>query len=193
MRRMPFPESIQTERLLLRRFIPDDLGAMTAIWSDPDVQASLRPDERFDPATAAQESLDRRLDNWETDGFSLFAAAERESGEVIGWAGAWLQDLSRAHTGEVEVGWTLRRPWWGRGLATEAASASAEAAFTHLDVERVISLIHPSNERSVAVARRLGMEPDGTARHKDLPDLQLLVYSLPRSSFSASPQSRSSR
>ena len=192
---MPFPETIETGRLILRRWTANDLPAMTAIWSDSDVQAALRPGEQVDPQAVARESLDRRLANWTRDGFGLFAAVERGSGEVIGWSGFWRQDIARALEGEIEVGWTLRRPWWGRGLATEAAQASAEAAFADLDLDRVISLILPENTRSIAVAERLGMKTEGTTPHSENPELALCVYSLsnPKSSVSASPQSFSSR
>jgi RimJ/RimL family protein N-acetyltransferase len=192
---MPYPERIETERLILRRWAEDDIDAMTAIWADPGVQAALRPGERIDPRTTAEESLARRLSGWDADGFGLYAVAERASGEVIGWSGAWRQDIAPALEGEIEIGWTLRQPWWGKGLATEAGRASALTAFEHLAVARVISLITPVNAPSIAVATRLGMELDGTARHGELPELVLRVYSLPRpnSSFEASPQSRSSR
>ena len=61
----------------------------------------------------------------------------------------------------LEVGWTLRRRFWGRGYATEAARASLEYAFTTLDQPRVISLIAPDNVNSIRVAERLGERPEG--------------------------------
>ena len=57
----------------------------------------------------------------------------------------------------VEVGWRLARPAWGRGLATEGARASLRHAFGELDLEAVISIIDPANERSIRVAEKLGM------------------------------------
>ena len=57
----------------------------------------------------------------------------------------------------VEVGWRLARPAWGRGLATEGARASLRHAFEELELEAVISIIDPDNERSIRVAQKLGM------------------------------------
>jgi RimJ/RimL family protein N-acetyltransferase len=57
----------------------------------------------------------------------------------------------------VEVGWRLARPAWGRGLATEGARASLRHAFEELELEAVISIIDPENERSIRVAEKLGM------------------------------------
>ena len=190
---MAYPERIETPRLILRRWTPPDLPAMEAIWSDPAVQASLRPHMDTDPQTTARESLQRRMEQWDEHGFGLFAAVERGSGEVIGWLGAWPQDIAPTLAGEIEVGWTLRSEWWGQGLATEGGLASAEVAFAELPIDRVISLIHPANDPSIAVAGRLGMTYEGQAQHGELPDLELSVYAVSRSTFGASPQSRSSR
>ena len=71
----------------------------------------------------------------------------------------------------LEVGWVLGRRYWGRGFATEAARAALHHAFSALGARRVISLIHPDNERSIRVAERLGerfdrrVELSGTPHH----------------------------
>ncbi|MDX6637217.1 MAG: hypothetical protein QOJ01_728 [Solirubrobacterales bacterium] len=189
---MPYPERVETERLLLRRWTAGDLGAMRAIWSDPAVLQSLHPSDSGDPDEIARNALKRHVGAWERDGFGLWAAVDPAEDEVIGWIGAWRQDVGPELGGEVEVGWTLRSPWWGRGLALEGARAAAATAFAEFDVERLISLIGADNQRSIAVATRLGSRPDGTTPHGRIPGLELSVYSLSRSTFGASPQSRSS-
>ncbi len=190
---MPYPRCAETERLILRAWEPTDLDALREIWSDPAVAASLSPGRPVDPSAAARAALGARLSGWERNGFDLWAAVERSSLEVIGWIGAWRQDVAPELAGEVEVGWTLRQPWWGLGLASEGAGAAVATAFAELPVERVIHLIDSANERSIAVATRLGSIPVGTTPHGRVPGLELRVYSLGRSSFGASPQSRSSR
>jgi RimJ/RimL family protein N-acetyltransferase len=71
------------------------------------------------------------------------------SGEVVGWAGYQRRDA--LEPGAVELGWLLRRQFWGRGYATEAARH-----LRALGPERVLHLIHPENGASIAVARKLG-------------------------------------
>ena len=61
---------------------------------------------------------------------------------------------------EVELGWTLAREHWGHGYATEAAAGIRDWAYGELGIERLISIIHPENTASEAVARRLGAVPD---------------------------------
>ena len=58
-----------------------------------------------------------------------------------------------------EVAWLLHRPFWGSGYATEAASATRDAAFTRWRYGAVISLIRPENVPSQKVAQRIGMRP----------------------------------
>ena len=60
-----------------------------------------------------------------------------------------------------ELGWRLARSAWGRGLATEAASAARDDAFKRLALPELISIIHPENERSKRVAVKLGMRMRG--------------------------------
>src|SRR6266498_2573836 len=150
-RAMPYPERIETERLVLRRWTPDDGTAMEAIWRERDVWRAIQPNIPFDP-NQRRGVLDRQLDHWERHGYGLLAAVERSSGEVIGWIGPSHPAFVPQLADRIEIGWTLRPPFWGRGLATEGATAAIDAAFAHLDTDEVISLIHHTNDRSIAVA-----------------------------------------
>jgi RimJ/RimL family protein N-acetyltransferase len=149
---MAYPEEVTTARIMLRRWTAADADARVAIWSDPDVWAALRPGEPGDPVQAAAESQAKQLAHWEKHGFGLWAVVPRGEQEPVGWVGAWYPDFVPEVRGEIEIGWTLRRPFWGRGLATEAARKAVAATFEHLEPERVISLIAPENDRSAAGA-----------------------------------------
>jgi RimJ/RimL family protein N-acetyltransferase len=194
---MAYPESIDTERLSLRRWTLDDGDAMDAIWRERDIWSTLRPEIPFDP-DAGRDMLARHLAHWERHGFGLWAVAERPSDAIVGWVGpshpAFVPELAD----RIEIGWTLRPPVWGRGIATEGAGAAIDAVFEHLDTDEVISLIHHTNARSIAVAERLGMQHDRDVLHPELGE-DLRVYALSRSasrsssSRGASDQSTSSR
>jgi RimJ/RimL family protein N-acetyltransferase len=190
---MPFPEQVETERLILRRWQPGDLDAYLTIWAEPGVRNQLWPDGEPGPEDLASR-FQHQLGHWRKHGFGLWHALDRATDESAGWIGAWYPDFIPELIGEIEIGWTLRRPFWGRGLATEGARVAVETAATHLDPPRLISIISPGNERSIAVATRLGMERAATVRHPEL-DTALDVYELPRPSSrrGASPQSTSSR
>lgn len=152
---------------------------MAATWSDRAVWEALRPGDPGDPAGAAAESHAKHVRHWDEHGFGLWVVVPRGESEPVGWTGAWYPDFVPEVRGEIEVGWALRRAYWGRGLATEAARHAIATAFEHLAPDRIISLIAPANERSAAVARRLGMRHATTAATDH--GVQLRVFELPRS------------
>lgn len=194
---MPYPERVETERLILRRWLASDAPAMEAIWREPEVWDALQPNRPYDPQQW-RSMLDRHVRHWDVHGFGLWAVTTADEPQPMGWVGASHPTFVPELAGEVEIGWTLRPALWGRGLATEAAIAATAAAFGELPNDRVISLIHPRNERSMAVAHRLGMSRAGEATPPDLGE-PLIIYALSRSSWSssssrgASAQSTSSR
>ena len=65
------------------------------------------------------------------------------------------------HFPDLEVNWLRGRLWWGRGLAYEAAAACTDHAFTRLHRSTISAFIDTGNERSMRLARRLGMADIG--------------------------------
>src|SRR3954464_5238639 len=146
---------MDTPRLELRPFSTDDAPAAHRVYSDPDVMRYVAT------GPLAEESMTVRLlqdysahqREW---GYSFWAVVERASGTLIGDAG-----LYRTPAGEVELGYTLGKPWWGRGYATEAAGAWLEAAFSQLGISEVVALAEPANAASLRVLEKLGMTRAG--------------------------------
>jgi RimJ/RimL family protein N-acetyltransferase len=184
-----FPERIETERLVLRRPRPDDRGAWLGIWGDPAVWRSLRPELGPDPGFALSR-FEHHLDHWTSHGFGLWLAEERATRMIAGWTGPAHPEFVPELAGEVEIGWTYRRPFWGRGLALEAASAAVGTAFAHLPPERVIALVDATNVRSQRVAARLGMRHFTTVEHPEA-RVPVGVYALSRDAAGAPPAARS--
>jgi RimJ/RimL family protein N-acetyltransferase len=163
------PERVEAERLVLRRNTPADLDAFVSVWSDPAVWESLMgggaPNLEFAAGRHAHQ-----VEHWERHGFGLYLV--EIGGEVAGWCGPWHPDFIPSLSSEIEIGWTLRQPFWGVGYATEAATAAARVAFQCLAPTRTISLIARSNERSQGVAKRLLMRP---ADEAEIPDSGVLL------------------
>ena len=101
---------------------------------------------------AAWRSLACATGSWSLKGFGLFSVIEKSSGEWIGWIGPWQPEGWPG----TEVGWGLLRSRWGKGYATEGATAAIDWAFDTLGWDDVIHTIHPDNQGSIAVAERLG-------------------------------------
>ena len=100
---------------------------------------------------------------WDEEGFATWAACERETGRLIGRIGLLRHDDWPLVESPVEVGWTLDRDYWGRGLATEGGRAAIDVWLEHLPDETLYSFTVPENTRSRAVMERLGMRFGGTA------------------------------
>jgi RimJ/RimL family protein N-acetyltransferase len=102
--------------------------------------------------------------HWERHGYGEWAMEEKGTGELIGRVGFVHHADWPVGPDKIEIGWTLARRAWGRGLATEGARAALDHAFGPLGIERVISIAHHDNVRSLRVMERLGARRQGTAR-----------------------------
>jgi RimJ/RimL family protein N-acetyltransferase len=136
------------------------------MYADPEVMRYVGDGRTLTKAETAL-SVQRMIDRWEVDGFGLFTTIRLEDGAIIGRVGIliWNSDTweltSRAQPSgptEVEVGYTLGRPFWGQGYATESAGAVRDYALNGLGAERVIALIIHGNTASENVALKLGLE-----------------------------------
>ncbi|MGA6985131.1 MAG: GNAT family N-acetyltransferase [Terriglobales bacterium] len=155
-------EILRTARLLLREFTPQDAGALALVLSDPETM-------RYFPApydrAGVEQWIERNRQRYRDDGVGLWAMEltkthdsevyALEGHKIIGDCGIVLQSLEGERL--YEIGYHLRRDFWGQGLATEAAIACRDWAFANLKTERLISLIRPENLPSCRVAERTGM------------------------------------
>jgi RimJ/RimL family protein N-acetyltransferase len=165
-------QAVTSDRLLLRMFRESDLDAYAEMCGDAEVMRYLGDGHTFTRAEAWR-NMAMVIGHWQLRGFGLWAVEERGTGSLIGRVGCWQPEGWPG----LEVGWALRRQFWGRGYATEAALRAVEFAFNHLGQDRVISLIQPENSGSVAVAMRLGMSFDGYTEVMRQP---VLMYGLDR-------------
>ena len=149
--RTEFLQSLETPRLLLRPFRESDLDAYAAICGDLDVMRYIGGGRTLDRSDTWR-AIACNLGHCSLRGYGLWAWEEKATGQLVGRGGLWNPEGWPG----VEVGWLLARSHWGKGFATEAATAAIGWAFTNLAVGEVISLIHPENPRSVRVAERLG-------------------------------------
>ena len=151
---MPIPLPIETERLLVRPFAPEpDARAMAEVYCDPDVMRFI-PGGALADEEAVRALLERYTDAQARQGFSSWAAVERRTGRLIGDVGLGIFEP----TGDVELGYTFARDYWGLGYASEAAKACLAAALAHLDVPRIVAVVDLENETSLRVPERIGMK-----------------------------------
>ena len=129
----------------------DDLEALTEMHLDPEVTRFIgvrTPEE-------TRNSLSEWIAAYQLLGFAKWAVVLRETCELVGRCGLTPEELDGVS--ELELGWTFARAYWGRGYATEAASAAMKYTFDVLQLRRIVSLIDPQNFASERVAVRIGM------------------------------------
>ena len=143
---------LETSRLILREFSPDDVDTLALVLSDAETM-------RFYPAPFDREGVERWIarnrERYVKNGYGLWAMILKSTGELIGDCGLTVQSVDGVD--EIEIGYHVRRDLWGQGLATETSRACRDFAFAQLPVERLISLIRPENVPSRRVAEKNGM------------------------------------
>jgi ribosomal-protein-alanine N-acetyltransferase len=153
---------IETARLWLRPLEFADEDALYAVFSDP---VAMQWFPRVRTRDEVRAGIERNRQRFADDGTGLLALVLKNSGEVIGDCGPVLQDVDGRW--ELEVGYHLRRDYWNRGFATEAARACMEYAFESLGAETIISLIRPENLPSRRVAEKNGLTLEKVVRWRD--------------------------
>jgi RimJ/RimL family protein N-acetyltransferase len=171
---MSIPE-IETARLHLRAFTPDDLDDLYMVFGDAEVMKYISGGK---PRTreATETGLLRTIEGWQKRGFGLWAVAEKDGGKVIGYCGLmFLED-----TTEIELAYGLAKSAWGKGFATEAALASLKYGFEELKMERIVAVVNPQNVSSQRVLEKLGMKYTKDARHYDA---DLMYYEISKQDY----------
>jgi RimJ/RimL family protein N-acetyltransferase len=146
--------TLVTERLVLRPLVESDLDSYTDMFRTREVRVSLHLSEAFTRRDGWLAMAQWR-GQWELRGSGQWAVVERSSGEFVGRAGLHRPELH--DWPGLEVGWVLHPSHWGKGYATEAGARSMAYAFDVIGADEVFSIILPENQRSQAVARRLGL------------------------------------
>lgn len=149
---------LETERLTLRAFTLADADALVALDGDPVVMRWLTGGV----ATPREEIARRILPGFIAasacgDGYGVWAAESRATGEFLGWFAFRPTDGATAQRGEVSLGYRLRRAVWGQGYATEGARALIHQGFRESGVQRVVATTYQENQASRRVLEKAGL------------------------------------
>ena len=160
-------DTIETERLLLRRWQPRDRAPFAALNGDPETM-------RFFPATLDRAQSDALVtvieERFDRQGYGLWALEVTATGEFIGFTGLNPMPDGVPGAGGMEIGWRLDRHAWHHGYATEAARAALGVAFDGAGLPEVWSMTAILNEPSQAVMRRIGLTEVARFEHPRVPE-----------------------
>ena len=158
-------QRLETQRLVLRRYINEDAAAMYNNWaSDREVTKYLTW-----PAQSSQEVSQAVTEGWvknyPDERYYQWAIVLKENGdEPIGSIAVvdMKEDISMAH-----IGYCIGREWWHKGVTSEALKAVMDFLFDVVGVNRIEARHDPRNPNSGKVMKKCGMKYEGTLRSSD--------------------------
>lgn len=156
--------TLETERLILREFVPEDAVPMYKNWaSDPEVTAFLT----WPPHASlhiTEEVIRQWIRGYQKPDFYEWAIELKELGQAIGSISVVEHDND---VGRCHIGYCLGKEWWHKGIMTEALGAVMTFLFDHVQASRIDSRHDTRNPRSGAVMVKCGMVFEGIHRQSD--------------------------
>lgn len=156
-------ELLETPRLILRRFRPED-------WQDLKAYVVREEVRRYEPPYPTTDEGIQEMAAWLSESADFWAVTLKESGKVIGQIHYGPRDQPNWNCRN--LGYVVNPDWWGQGFATEAAARVMQHGFEDLDCRRFYSGCNPDNVASWRVLEKLGMRREahhikGVAFHRD--------------------------
>jgi ribosomal-protein-alanine N-acetyltransferase len=145
---------VNTKRLLLRHFEPEDLEPLYALYHDAEMR------KYYPDGTRTLKETKEELE-WFLRGhprhpeLGLWATVERGTGDFLGRCGLLPRHIQGQD--EVELAFMITKQRWREGLATEAARGVIKHAYEVIGLQRLVWLVMPGNEASAGVAQKVGM------------------------------------
>lgn len=154
---------IETERLLIREYVPEDYYNLFLLNSNPDVMKFINL--KFQVTV---EGSKKAVENWinyykANPGLGVWPTILKETNEFIGWTGL----IKLENTDEIEVAYRYLPQFWGNRYATEAANALVKYGFQVLNLKRIAAVVNPDNIASAKVIKNLGMKFEKTGEFYD--------------------------
>ena len=152
---------LETERLVLRAWRPEDAAEAFRIYGDPAVMRFIGTGATTGSVEETATRLQRYIGHHEKFGFGLWATIEKSTGRLIGNTGLTSLDGGP----EIEVGYHLSQEAWGKGYATEVAGALLDYGFQTLGLQTILAVTHPDNVASQRVLEKVGMIRQGMGHY----------------------------
>ena len=163
--------TLETERLVLRPYRPDDFAAFAAYFSSPRSAFTDGPVSK----THAWDLFTAGAGRWMLAGHGAWTIERRQDQMAVG-----LVSLNTAIAlRDPELGWILWEGFEGHGYASEAAIAARDFAFEILQWPRLISGIHKENRASIRLAERLGAVLDPEVHLAEEPETRFYRHFRP--------------
>ena len=175
---------LESERVRLRQFTLGDVENLFQLDADPEVWKYLRgtPPPREEILNQGLPKLIKQYQ--ECHPFGLWAAEKKDSGAFMGWFHFRpYHELPE----DIELGYRLRKEFWGKGYATEMSQALVNQGFLHWDVSRAVAFTMPENLASIKVMEKVGLKYEYRF-YREKFDIDLVKYGLTREEWEKKSQ-----
>jgi ribosomal-protein-alanine N-acetyltransferase len=168
-------QEIETLRLRLRHFTPDDADDLYHIYSYPELFKYMSNEKKlsWEQTVGVINSL---TENWQQHQVGVWAVVYKKDRKLIGHCGFKFLE----NTQEIQIGYLLLPSYWGMGLGTEAASAALKYGFEGAKLERVVAVAKPENIASRRVMEKVGMKYEKDAYYYNN---NVVYYSISRKAY----------
>lgn len=170
-------ERYETRRLILRRFVSEDLDAIYKLRSNADFMKHLSQAESPEEVSSWIEYVSKF---WQYKA-GFWAVVLKETEETIGWCHSWT--LLEFPMGEMEICYAISPEYAGKGLATEAARVALDYAFNVRKAEKVNAVAMPTNYGSHRIMEKLGMHRSGQMFFPSY-NMEMIYYSISLEEYS---------
>jgi RimJ/RimL family protein N-acetyltransferase len=185
------PYRIETERLVIRCYEPEDAPLLkAAVDSSIEHLLPWMPWARFEPQSVADKVELCRMfrGQFDLDQNYIYGIFSADETEQLGGSGLH----PRANEGSLEIGYWVAVGATGQGIATEVTAVLARAGFEIAGLDRIDIQVEPTNERSLAIPRKLGFTKEGTLRRRlegqdSEPRRDSVIFSMLREELAGSP------
>ncbi len=167
----------ETERLFFREFTELDVHLFVDLNSNPEV-VKYTGDVALNNEEEAMVILCYVLNQYQENGYGRLAVFEKESKEFIGYCGLKFHP----EEGETDIGYRLKKKFWGKGYATEASRACLKMGFNTFNLERIVAHAMSENIDSIRVLEKLGMK---FSKEIELHDSPAKLFVLERADWNA--------
>jgi len=156
---------IETEQLIFRDIEESDVKGMYALDSDSEVHRYLggKPIKSLDEAKRVIKYIRQQYSD---NGIGRWAVIDKQSGDFMGWGGLKLEDVVRDFN-YIDLGYRLRREYWGKGVGTQIAKESLKFGFNTLNFDEICAAADINNIGSNKILSRSGMNLTETFHFDD--------------------------
>lgn len=158
-------QKLETDRLILRRYIPKDAIAMYNNWANDKEVTKFLMWQPHSSIEVSQNIINDWMKEYADDKYYHWAIVLKDNGdEPIGDIAVVRMD---EQTSMVHIGYCIGKAWWHQGITSEALKAVIDFLFDVVDVKRIESRHDPRNPNSGGVMKKCGMKYEGTLRSSD--------------------------